>query len=136
MKKSVLLLTAALTAAAPALPATAQSLEKFSADLSGFTLQSTALGSEAMQGSVNLTVSSVRTVGNAIVILLENADKTIKLSLKGSSHVARNVTLAAGQAVTASSTSAGTLLAHDGMVLAFLPNSLGTKLSHSGSYGG
>lgn len=136
MKKSVLILTAALAATAPALPVAADSLQKFSNDLSSFTLQSTALGSQAIEGVANLTVSGVKMVGDGVIILLESADKTIKLSLKGSSHVARDVNLAVGQAITVSSSSAGILLAREDRVLAFLPNQLGAKLTHSGSYGG
>lgn len=136
MKKSAFLLAAVLAATAPVAPATADSVKKFSNDLSGFTLQSTALGSEALQGVTRLTVSGIRMVADGVVILLESADRTIKLSLKGSSHVMRDINLAVGQAISASSTSAGTLLAHSDRVLAFVPNTLGSKLTHNGSYGG
>ena len=135
MNKHGIFLGAALLAALNT-PAAADSVNKFSNDLSGFALQSTTLGSQALHGMADLTVSAVKAAGDSVIVILESADRTIKLSLKGSAGVARDLNLAAGQAVRASSSEAGTILTAKGRVLAFLPNAQGRKLIHASRYGG
>lgn len=102
-------------------------LSNASANLSGVVVGGSIL-TLAATGSV--VVASVRTVGDAIEVVLENAADASRATVRLSGRAAAGVSLAAGTALEVVTASTGYVLVMSGKAIAFLPNEAGKALLH------
>lgn len=98
-----------------------------SANLSGVVVGGSLLTVVAA-GSV--VVASVRTVGDGIEVVLENALDASRATVRFSGRVAGGVSLAAGATLEVVTASTGHVLVMSGKAIAFLPNEAGKALLH------
>ncbi|SFD70703.1 hypothetical protein [Massilia yuzhufengensis] len=102
-------------------------LSNASANLSGVVVGGSIL-TLAAGGSV--VIASVRTVGDALEIVLENVADASSATVRLSGRVAGGVSLAAGAALEVVTASTGYVLVMSGKAIAFLPNEAGKALLH------
>jgi hypothetical protein len=102
-------------------------LSSASANLSGVVVGGAIL-SAAATGS--LVVASVRTVGDGIELVLENAADASRATVRLSSRALGGVSLAAGTTLEVVTASTGQVLVMSGRAIAFLPNEAGKALLH------
>lgn len=98
-----------------------------SANLSAVVVGGSIL-SVAAAGSV--VVASVKTVGDGIELVLENAVDASRATVRLSSKALGGVSLAAGTALEVVTASTGYVLVMSGKALAFIPNEAGKALLH------
>lgn len=102
-------------------------LSHASAQLSGVVVGGSIL-SVAAAGSV--VVASVRTVGDGIEVVLENAADASRSTVRLSGRLAGGASLAAGASLEVVTASTGYVLVQSGKALAFFPNEAGKALLH------
>lgn len=102
-------------------------LSNASANLSGVVVGGSLL-TLAATGSV--VVASVRTVGDAIEVVLEGAADASRATVRLSGRLAAGASLAAGTALEVVTASTGYVLVMSGKAIAFLPNEAGKALLH------
>jgi hypothetical protein len=126
-----LLLAALLGLACSASHATGQSgqsaVSNASANLSAVVVGGAAL-SVVATGSV--VVASVKTVGDGIELVLENAIDASRATVRLSGKALGGVSLAAGTTLEVVTASTGYVLVMSGKALAFIPNEAGKALLH------
>lgn len=77
-----------------------------------------------------LTVVSVRAVGDSTQIVLRGIGNSVETTVEVSALVARDLSLAAGTVLSVVVESVGVALVAGGKVVAFLPNEVGRALIH------
>ena len=133
MKQSILKVVAVFVGSILLNTATLAQSERLSAG-SRFSvggLSTIVVGSvELLAASPELLIESVQRSGELVTIVLKNGVESGRSSIKLSMKIGGDVSLAAGQAVTVMSTTAGVLLSAAGTVIAWLPNELGQRLAY------
>ena len=81
-------------------------------------------------GASELTVVSVRAVGESTQIVVRGIGNSVEATVEVSTLVARDLSLAAGTVLSVVVESVGVALVAGGKVLAFLPNEVGRALIH------
>lgn len=102
-------------------------LSNASANLSAVVVGGSVL-TLAATGSV--VVASVKTVGDGLEVVLENAADASRATLRLSGRAAAGLSIAAGTTLEVVTASTGYVLVMSGKALAFLPNEAGKALLH------
>ena len=102
-------------------------LSNASANLSGVVVGGSIL---TLAATGNVVVASVRTVGDGLEVVLENAADASRATVRLSGQAAAGVSIAAGTTLEVVTASTGCVLVMSGKAIAFLPNEAGKALLH------
>jgi hypothetical protein len=83
-----------------------------------------------------LVVTSIQATAKGSVIVLTDTATGAQQSINLAAGSVKKGSVAVGTAVTAVASAAGVMLVASGKLLAFVPNEMGKRLSHSSSYAG
>ncbi|MCC2957458.1 hypothetical protein LK542_17720 [Massilia sp. IC2-477] len=98
-----------------------------SANLSGVVVGGSIL---AVAATGSVVVASVKTVGDGLEVVLENAADASRATVRLSGKAAGGVSVAVGSTLEVVTASTGYVLVASGKALAFIPNEAGKALLH------